>query len=228
MRCYIYKLGLICVLLSGIVDRCFARSFSVQRVGDGKQAVILIPGFACSGEVWKQTADTLRNDYTCYVLTMPGFAGIAPEADPSFDNWAKEIVDFIRSESIDRPILIGHSMGGGLALKIASAQENLVKKADCSNIDYMNRLLEIKRQEHRQLHIVLDLYFMFLSSGFSLYIYEYTFCRSSCLGIVAYSLLFLWISINWFVFRPYMIRKRNRKFSDLIKNIEDCREQLLK
>lgn len=127
MRCYIYKLGLICVLLSGIVDRCFARSFSVQRVGDGKQAVILIPGFACSGEVWKQTADTLRNDYTCYVLTMPGFAGIAPEADPSFDNWAKEIVDFIRSESIDRPILIGHSMGGGLALKIASAQENLVK-----------------------------------------------------------------------------------------------------
>lgn len=186
MRCYIYKLGLICVLLSGIVDRCFARSFSVQRVGDGKQAVILIPGFACSGEVWKQTADTLRNDYTCYVLTMPGFAGIAPEADPSFDNWAKEIVD------------------------------------------YMNRLLEIKRQEHRQLHIVLDLYFMFLSSGFSLYIYEYTFCRSSCLGIVAYSLLFLWISINWFVFRPYMIRKRNRKFSDLIKNIEDCREQLLK
>lgn len=101
-------------------------------------------------------------------------------------------------------------------------------KADCSNIDYMNRLLEIKRQEHRQLHIVLDLYFMFLSSGFSLYIYEYTFCRSSCLGIVAYSLLFLWISINWFVFRPYMIRKRNSKFSDLIKNIEDCMEQLLK
>lgn len=125
MERLIIKLGLLWVVLVGIVDTSFAQSFSVQRIGNGQQAVVLIPGFACSGDIWHQTVDSLRSDYTCYVLTMPGFAGVAPEANPSFDDWAKQISDFIRSEGIEKPILIGHSMGGGLALKIASTNADL-------------------------------------------------------------------------------------------------------
>lgn len=121
------KVVLLCVVLWEMMGTSFAQSFSVQRIGNGKQAVVLIPGFACSGDVWHQTVDTLRGDYTCYVLTMPGFAGIAPETNPSFDNWTRQIADFIRGENIERPILIGHSMGGGLALNIASTYASLVK-----------------------------------------------------------------------------------------------------
>ena len=51
MKNLICKIGLLCAVLLGIIDTSFAQSFSVQRVGDGKQAIILIPGFACSGEV---------------------------------------------------------------------------------------------------------------------------------------------------------------------------------
>ena len=127
MRKLICKVGILCGVLLGMIDAGFAQSFSVQRVGSGKQAVILIPGFACSGEVWCQTVDALHGDYTCYVLTMPGFAGIASEVNSSFGNWTQQIVDFIRSENIEKPILIGHSMGGGLALNIASTHTNLVK-----------------------------------------------------------------------------------------------------
>ena len=127
MKNLICKVGLLCVVLLGIIDTGFAQSFSVQRVGNGKQAIILIPGFACSGEVWEQTVDSLQNNYSCYILTMPGFAGIPPEKNPSFDSWAKQIIGFIQKENIKNPILIGHSMGGGLALYIASSQPNLVK-----------------------------------------------------------------------------------------------------
>lgn len=127
MKNLICKVGLLCVMLLGIIDTGFAQSFSVQRVGNGKQAIILIPGFACSGEVWEQTVDSLQNNYSCYILTMPGFAGIPPEKNPSFDSWAKQIIGFIQKENIKNPILIGHSMGGGLALYIASSQQNLVK-----------------------------------------------------------------------------------------------------
>lgn len=80
-------------------------------------------------------------------------------------------------------------------------------KTDCSNVDYMSNLLKIKKQEHRQQHIVLNLYFLVLSLGFSLYTYEYTFHHSSPRGIIAYSVLLSWISVNWFVFRPYIIKK---------------------
>ena len=53
---------------------------------------------------------------------MPGFAGVPPEKNPSFDSWAKQIIEFVQKENIKKPILIGHSMGGGLALYIASNQ----------------------------------------------------------------------------------------------------------
>lgn len=127
MRSIICKLGLLYIALSGIVDESLAQDIYVERIGNGKQAVILIPGFACSGEIWNHTVDILRDDYTCYVLTMPGFAGIAPDADPSFDSWTKKIVGFIRDENIEKPVLIGHSMGGGLALNIASTQRDMLK-----------------------------------------------------------------------------------------------------
>lgn len=127
MNKLICHVGLLCGVLLGMLDATFAQSFAVQRVGCGKQAVILIPGFACSGDVWRQTVDALRENYTCYVLTMPGFAGVAAETNPSFDGWTRQIVDFIRDERIEKPVLIGHSMGGGLVMNIAANHAELVK-----------------------------------------------------------------------------------------------------
>lgn len=100
-------------------------------------------------------------------------------------------------------------------------------KIDGSNVDYMNRILKIRRQEYRQQHFVLNLYFLFLSLGFVLYCYEYTFYRSFYLGIIAYSILLLWIALNWFVLRRSMIKKRHRKFSDFMNLVESYKKQLL-
>lgn len=103
-------------------------SFKVTKTGTGEQAIIFIPGFACSGDVWKETVEELKVKYTCYVLTMPGFSGIEPEEEPSFENWKAQIAEFIRGRKIENPILVGHSMGGGLALAIAADFPTLVKK----------------------------------------------------------------------------------------------------
>lgn len=103
-------------------------SFSITKFGKGKQAIIFIPGFACSGDVWNETVIELENDYTCYVLTMAGFSGIPPEKKPSFESWKIQISEFIENTRIEKPILVGHSMGGGLALAIAAYFPNLLRK----------------------------------------------------------------------------------------------------
>ena len=103
-------------------------SFSINKIGVGEQNLIFIPGFACSGEVWNETIEALISNYTCYVLTMPGFAGVPVEENPSFENWVKQIATFIENEKIGNPIIIGHSMGGGLALAIASDYPKLLNK----------------------------------------------------------------------------------------------------
>jgi len=103
-------------------------AFQVNVSGNGKQAIIFIPGFACSGDVWKETQAALPGGYTFYTLTMAGFAGAPPQSSPFFKGWETAIANYIREKKIIKPIIVGHSMGGGLALAIAADYPDLVSK----------------------------------------------------------------------------------------------------
>ncbi|WP_343687737.1 alpha/beta hydrolase [Chryseobacterium gleum] len=105
-----------------------AYPFEVKKTGKGNQSLIFIPGFASSGDVWSETAAKFENNFTCYTLTMAGFAGIKPQAEASFKDWENGIAAYIRNNKIDKPIIIGHSMGGGLALAIAADYPELAGK----------------------------------------------------------------------------------------------------
>ncbi|WP_313003813.1 alpha/beta fold hydrolase [Chryseobacterium gleum] len=105
-----------------------AYPFEVKKTGKGNQSLIFIPGFASSGDVWSETASKFENNFTCYTLTMAGFAGTKPQAEASFKDWENGIAAYIRNNKIDKPIIIGHSMGGGLALAIAADYPELAGK----------------------------------------------------------------------------------------------------
>lgn len=115
------------LLCLGTAAHAQSYSFAVKTYGTGTQALVFIPGFACSGEVWQETVNALQDRYTCYVLTMPGFAGVPPETSPSFEGWKKQIIHFIRDRQLRKPYLVGHSMGGGLALAVAADCPNLLQ-----------------------------------------------------------------------------------------------------
>ena len=123
---------IIALLFSALCLNVFAQTkqypFEVSKTGKGKQAIIFIPGFASSGAVWDETKAVFEKDYTCYTLTMAGFAGVKPQPNPSFENWKNEIANYIKNNKIEKPILIGHSMGGGLALAIAAVYPDLIGK----------------------------------------------------------------------------------------------------
>jgi len=123
---------IIALLFSVLCLNVFAQTkqypFEVSKTGKGKQAIIFIPGFASSGAVWNETKAVFEKDFTCYTLTMAGFAGVKPQPNPSFENWKNEIANYIKNNKIEKPILIGHSMGGGLALAIAADYPDLIGK----------------------------------------------------------------------------------------------------
>lgn len=102
--------------------------FKVEKNGQGKQAIILIPGFASSGAVWDETQSVYEKQFTCYTLTMAGFAGVPAAPQPNFEHWKNEIAAYIKEKNIKKPILIGHSMGGGLAMALAADYPDLIKK----------------------------------------------------------------------------------------------------
>lgn len=127
-----YKIAIISFLVFALGVNVFGQTrsypFEVKKSGKGKQAIIFIPGFASSGEVWDETTAKLEKNYTCYSLTMAGFAGVKPEGKPRFTSWETAIVHYIQENKIEKPIIVGHSMGGGLALAIASDYPDLIEK----------------------------------------------------------------------------------------------------
>lgn len=126
------KISLILFLFTALYLNVFSQNksylFNVIKSGQGQRSIIFIPGFASSGEVWNETKSNYEKDFTCYTLTMAGFADAKPQPDATFTNWENKIAEYIKENKIEKPILIGHSMGGGLAMAIASDYPELIGK----------------------------------------------------------------------------------------------------
>ena len=103
--------------------------FKIEIKGHGTP-IILIPGLACSGDVWQETVNTLKNNYQCHILTLPGFSTQKPIlTENGFLPIMKEkVATYIKNEMTEKPILIGHSLGGFLSLSIASSYPNSIQK----------------------------------------------------------------------------------------------------
>jgi pimeloyl-ACP methyl ester carboxylesterase len=98
--------------------------FEVKVVGQGP-AVILIPGLASSGDVWQSTVDTLKADYQLHIFTLAGFAGVKPLPMQSWGEGylatqQQAILRYISEQQLNKPVVIGHSLGGYLALALAA------------------------------------------------------------------------------------------------------------
>src|SRR5580658_8822741 len=87
------------VVLSSRADDA-TTAFSVKVTGKGAP-MILIPGLACSGEVWDSTVAHFQNRYECHVLTLAGFAGQPPIKPPMLEAVRAQLADYIRAKKLD-------------------------------------------------------------------------------------------------------------------------------
>jgi N-formylmaleamate deformylase len=102
------------------------RMFSVKVTGKGKP-MILIPGLTCDGAVWDGTVEHFRDRYECHVITIAGFAGQPPiERRPMMESVVADLAEYIRDEGLDRPVIVGHSIGGFTSMLLASTEPSLV------------------------------------------------------------------------------------------------------
>ena len=85
--------------------------------------VILIPGLASTSAVWDRTARALEGRYRVHLVTVRGFGDVPPSANGSGlvgGPAAAEVRRYIAEQGLRRPAVIGHSMGGQIALRVAA------------------------------------------------------------------------------------------------------------
>lgn len=98
--------------------------FQVKVTGRGRP-VILIPGLSSSGETWDTTVARYQDRFQCHVLTVAGFAGVPRVPAPMLDKVREGIAAYIRKNKLDHPAIVGHSLGGFLALDLAAHDPDL-------------------------------------------------------------------------------------------------------
>ncbi|HYC67198.1 alpha/beta hydrolase [Brevundimonas sp.] len=100
---------------------------SVEVVGSGPD-VILIPGLASSREVWRSEARRLAATHRVHLVQLAGFAGEPwTHGDgPFVAPVVEELARYVREAGLERPAVIGHSMGGLTGVLLAQAHPDLV------------------------------------------------------------------------------------------------------
>lgn len=92
---------------------------SVTTMGTTGSPVILIPGLASPRAVWNTVAPELATAHRVYLVQVNGFGGDAPGENTKpglLDGITADLDGYIRTHAIERPAIIGHSMGGLLAM----------------------------------------------------------------------------------------------------------------
>jgi pimeloyl-ACP methyl ester carboxylesterase len=117
MRLILFSLTLACGL-------CAQDPFQVKVTGHGRP-MILIPGLSSSGETWDTTVARYKDGFECHVLTVAGFAGVPRIPAPMLEHVREGIAAYIRTHKLDHPTIVGHSLGGFLALDLAAHYPDL-------------------------------------------------------------------------------------------------------
>ena len=104
-------------------SRPFASDRIVVSVRGSGPDVILIPGLASTGAVWRRTADRLDDTHRVHIVSIRGFGDVPSGANTNgalVGPVAAELRRYIAGARLDRPAIIGHSMGGLVALRAAA------------------------------------------------------------------------------------------------------------
>ncbi|MGV3487680.1 MAG: alpha/beta fold hydrolase [Tuberibacillus sp.] len=105
--------------------------------------IIMIHGYLSSCFSFRYLIPLLKDHYTIYTLDLPGF-GRSEKSKTfiySLNNYGKLIVAFMDALKLEKPVLIGHSMGGQIALQAARiAPTKISKVVGLAAAGYMGRV----------------------------------------------------------------------------------------
>lgn len=101
----------------------------VREAGEGEATLVLVHGAEADGSVWEPYMEGLARGRRVLAVDLPGHGGTeAPEdLDASASGIAEWFFRLLVAEGLDSVDLLGHSMGGTVALYIALERPGLVR-----------------------------------------------------------------------------------------------------
>jgi len=97
------------------------------RVSGGGPPVVLVHGWLSSGRIWEPLAGRLAQRFTVYTLDLSGFG----ESDKPISGYgirygSRLLYAFCAHFGLTRAAVVGHDIGGGMAMKLAADHQDMV------------------------------------------------------------------------------------------------------
>jgi pimeloyl-[acyl-carrier protein] methyl ester esterase len=93
--------------------------------------IVFIPGLGSTGSAWRTTANQLQGRYRVHLITLRGFGQteIGANASGALEApAADEIRRYIVQQDLEGASVVGHSMGGQIALRVAAGAPDRISR----------------------------------------------------------------------------------------------------
>ena len=98
-------------------------NINYDEVGSG-DGILLLHGWSSSNQVYKGIMNLMKDKYRLVAPDFPGCGKSETMDTPwTLDDYVDFILEFIDAVGLVNPILVGHSHGGRVSLKLAADQK---------------------------------------------------------------------------------------------------------
>jgi pimeloyl-ACP methyl ester carboxylesterase len=97
-------------------------TLNLNAWGTGNRICLLIHGFGEGSYVWNQFGSSLGLDYCAFAIDLRGHGDSDWDTNSDYDitTHASDVVNVIRALGWNRIVMVGHSMGGNIAVRVAT------------------------------------------------------------------------------------------------------------
>ncbi len=99
----------------------------IEKIGNG-DPILFLPGFTTPGSVWDETIEQLPGNYVSIKVSYAGFNNLPAIEMPWYETIKTELIEYIQEENLNKITIIGHSMGGMLAIDLAESIPDKIHK----------------------------------------------------------------------------------------------------
>ncbi len=98
--------------------------------GAGDPAIVFVHGWCCDNTYWRDQVPVFAAKHRIIAVDLPGHGSSdKPDRDYTIANFVDVVASLIGDLGLDKPIVVGHSMGGVIVMNIARKHPDLTRGA---------------------------------------------------------------------------------------------------
>ncbi|MBO9339042.1 MAG: alpha/beta hydrolase [Chloroflexus sp.] len=112
------------------IEQCYHHRLGLSYLTAGEKgpAIVFLHGWGAFKELWWSTLRDLGRDYRCFAIDMPGHGESRLGQADQIERIATLVADFCADLGLTAIILVGHSMGGSVAVEVTLRYPHLVRR----------------------------------------------------------------------------------------------------